>query len=337
MSERDEIKKINTWLSFYYIQFDTSPPAVTEGRVHPVQFSNSVTRINAAGRSFREKKLFLGIMLWLAVAIIVVYPILDTDWYLPVFLIFGSLALVDYMYYCTLQAKTAALLLDTITQENDLFINNGMCLHFFPYENRLQMEVVRPLTNQDNLQEYASSSPFHRLHEIYGSQNYEESAPTSRRSSVSSLLVDIEPAVFLPTTSELLQPIEEEPEILQPATSLTAYIPPVSTPPQLLSDAPIVVQPEPEPEHLQYTSFATATPYIDPDMPEGVSISPPPPPSLPLSAPVKTVHTAPVPRRSVLSSSAGALKSLKKRGRRVSISDDVSVFRPITEEGEAAM
>jgi len=89
MSERDEIKKINTWLSFYYIQFDTSPPAVTEGRVHPVQFSNSVTRINAAGRSFREKKLFLGIMLWLAVAIIVVYPILDTDWYLPVFLIFG--------------------------------------------------------------------------------------------------------------------------------------------------------------------------------------------------------------------------------------------------------
>lgn len=72
-----------------------------------MQFSNSVTRINAAGRSYREKKLFLGIMLWLAVIIIIGYPFLDTDWYLPVFLIFGSLALADYMYYCTLQAKVA--------------------------------------------------------------------------------------------------------------------------------------------------------------------------------------------------------------------------------------
>jgi len=329
MSERDEIKKINAWLAFYYIQFDTSPPAVTEGRVHPVQFSNSVTRINAAGRSFREKKLFLGIMLWLAVFIIVVYPILDTDWYLLVFLVFGTIALADYMYYCTLQAKAASLLLDTVNQENDIFLNSGMRLHFFPYENRLEMEVVRPLTNTANIQEYAGSSPFHRLHEIYGSQAYEgDSAVSSRRSSASSLLVDIEPTVFLPTTSDLLQTIEEEPEMLQPSP-LSAPMPPVTAPPQLVSDPPAAVLQEPA--HT-YTSFSSTSSFIDPDMPEGVAISPPP--AAPI--PVKSVNTAPIPRRSVLSSSLGALKSFKKRGRRVSISDNVYVYRPV-EQGNATM
>lgn len=220
-----------------------------------------------------------------------------------------------------------------------------MRLHFFPYESKLEMEVVRPvitpwhslfanlilqLTNSANLQEYASSSPFSRLHEIYGPQGYEgESAATSRRSSVSSTLVDIEPLVFLPTATDLLQPIEEEEEILQPAR-FTAH-PPVSTPPQLLvSEPPTTTQPD-----LQYTSFASTTPYIDPDMPEGVNLSPPPA----LSTPVKIVNTAPLPRRSVLSSSVSSgLKTTKKRGRRVSISDEISVFRPlISEEGNATM
>jgi len=333
MNERDEIKRINTWLSFYYIQFDTSPPAITEGRVHPVQFSNSVTRINAAGRSFREKKLFLGIMLWMAVIIIIVYPFLDTDWFLPVLLVFGSLALIDYIYYCSLQAKSATLLLDTVSQENEIFANSGLHLQFFPYENRLEMRAVRQPTNAMTLEDYASSGGFSRLHEIYGSQNYEESAPTSRRSSVSSLL---EPSVFLPTTTDLLSPIEEEEaEMLQPALSSAQQIRmPISTPPQLVYDDYPTTQPAPQKMQYTFPTTAGSVPYADPDLPEGVNISPPP------AAPttLKNVGSAPVPRRSVLSSSS-ALKDVKKRGRRVSISDNVNVYRPatITEEGDATM
>jgi len=162
MGERAEIQKINTWLSFYYIEYDTSPPEIIEGRVHPIQFSNSVTRVNAAGRSFRDKKLFLQIMFCLGLAVIVVYPFFDTDYYLPIILLFSTLMLFDYVYYCWLETKTARLLLDVAAQENDLFRRSGMYLSFHPYGHVLEIATVSPSTPQRDLN--MPQDTFQRLH-----------------------------------------------------------------------------------------------------------------------------------------------------------------------------
>jgi len=191
MIEREEIKKINNWLSFYFIQFDNSPPAIIEGRVHPIQFSNSITRINATGRSFREKRLFLQIMFFLAILILIIYPILDTDYYLVIVLIFGGIMLFDYIYYCSLQAKTSKLLLDLVEEENELFVNFGMRMKFYPSDKRLEMEVVSPSTQAPVLQDVNidfPDEPFENLHKAFAPMS--TLSPSS--SSSSHHPVDIE-------------------------------------------------------------------------------------------------------------------------------------------------
>jgi len=347
MNEREEIKKINTWLSFYFIQFDTSPLALLEGRVHPIQFSNSITRINAAGRSFREKKLFLGIVLWMALVIIIVYPFLDTDYFLPILLIFGPIILIDYIYYSILQTKAASLLLSIVQQENELFAGHGMRLKFYPYIDKLEMELIGPSrlgTIQDSY--FMPSTSFQTLHEQYATPSvYDESGPSSRRSSSSSALADIEPLSGYESTPSLLRQAitrvtppyyasQSSSSIRGPSSPSTRLVDavfiaktvvPQATPARLV-DADISSTSQPSTNPISFpetTSTILQSSFVDPDMPEGISISPPP---LMGSERVAKINTAPIARRSALSSSDSFSLLTKKRGRRVSISDNVCVF-----------
>ena len=191
------------------------------------------------------------------------------------------------------------------------------------------------------------STPFQTLHESFGNRSiYEDSGlSSSRRSSTSSALVDIEPLSGYDSTPSLLRHAITKMSPASPSTRLVdavfiaKKVVPSSAPAQLLdTDVPTA----------NATIMPSSSTFVDPDMPEGVSLSPPPSPSqfpTPVELP-KNVHTAPITRRSALSSS-DATSVTKKRGRRVSISDTVCIFNEqnrgremlpvITEEGSGGM
>jgi len=178
MNAVSEIHKINPWLSFYFTQYNTSPPESVEGRVHPIQFSHSIIRINATGRSLREKKLFLQIMFAMGCFILIVYPIFDTDYYFPILLVFGGVVLLDYIYYSRVEDKATSLMLDSINRENESFAESGMRFHWNPLNHKLFVEV--DLKAQPDHTKFVPAEhipSFKTLHRTYTNQLLSEDTP----------------------------------------------------------------------------------------------------------------------------------------------------------------
>jgi len=188
MGSVSEIQKINSWLSSYYTQYNTSPPENIEGRIHPIQFSHSIIRINATGRAYRGKKLFLQTIFALGCVVLIVYPMLDTNNYLPILLAIGSFVLADYMCYSQVEDKATKLMMNCIIQENESFADVGIRFQWNLYSHNLfvmyspESEEQQQQQQQPSFQINVQPLPsFKTLHKAYADQILSEQTPLTSK------------------------------------------------------------------------------------------------------------------------------------------------------------
>ena len=74
-------------------------------QVHPIQFANSITRINVAARAHRDKSLYLLLLFLLGILVLSIYPFMDLTYYLYIVLIFAPLSILEYIGYSFLQTR----------------------------------------------------------------------------------------------------------------------------------------------------------------------------------------------------------------------------------------
>eukprot|EP01111_Echinosteliopsis_oligospora_P000950 TRINITY_DN1118_c0_g1_i2.p1 TRINITY_DN1118_c0_g1~~TRINITY_DN1118_c0_g1_i2.p1 ORF type:complete len:252 (-),score=37.76 TRINITY_DN1118_c0_g1_i2:28-783(-) len=171
-----EVSRVTNLRSFNFHEYDSILPPLADGRIHHIQFSNAIARINVVARTHRDKRLFLKIMFTIGCVIIIIYPFIDTTYYLPILIFFGFIVLLEYSLISYYKAKTAEYLAEIVERENQLFMPQGLKLTLDGRTSELTLNIIHRIhppraTNNNNNNAGHSDPKFHRrLENMTGNQ-----------------------------------------------------------------------------------------------------------------------------------------------------------------------